>query len=83
MMSPSANPSVVNNGFTAGEMAAGTTFFIFFAIWVLAGLVAFIYSLFCFGRSGTTLDKFIGLLIAFFTGPFYFLYLRFNGAYCL
>lgn len=82
MMTPSGNPSVVNSGMTTGEEAAGTTLLIFIFIWMLAGFVAFIYSLFCFARSGTTLEKFIGLLIAFFTGPFYFLYLRFNGGYC-
>jgi len=81
-MTPSGNPSTINSGLTAGEEAAGTTFLIFIIIWALAGFVAFIYSLFCFARSGTTLEKFIGLLIAFFTGPFYFLYLKFNASYC-
>jgi len=36
----------------------------------------------CFGKSGSTAEKVIGLLIAFFTGPFYLLYLNFNTGYC-
>ena len=82
MLSPSSNPSLVNNGITAGESAAGMTLFIFMLIWGFFGLVAFIYSFFCFSRSGTFWEKLFGVVIAFFTGPFYFLYLRFNGGYC-
>jgi hypothetical protein len=36
----------------------------------------------CFGKSGSTAEKIIGVLIAFFTGPFYLLYLNFNTGYC-
>ena len=82
MLSPSSNPALVNDGMTAGEKTAGVVFIVFLFLWGFAGFIAFIYSLFCFGRSGTTFDKAIGLLIAFFTGPFYFLYLRFNKNYC-
>jgi len=82
MLSPSTNPALVNNGATAGENAAGMTLLVFILIWGFFGLVAFIYSFFCFSRSGTFWEKLFGVLIAFFTGPFYFLYLRFNGGYC-
>ena len=51
-------------------------------IWVLIGLVAFITSIVCFTRSGTTFDKFMGLLLALFFGPFYFLFFAFNKSYC-
>jgi uncharacterized membrane protein len=82
MLSPSSNPSLVNNGGTVGEATAITAFIVFIVIWAFFGLVAFIYSFFCFSRSGTFLEKTLGLVIAFFTGPFYFLYLKYNDGYC-
>lgn len=51
-------------------------------IWVLAGFIAFIMSIICFGKSGSTTDKIIGLLLAIFFGPFYFLFYGFNSNYC-
>jgi hypothetical protein len=36
----------------------------------------------CFGKSGSTGEKIFGVIIAFFTGPFYLLYLNFNEGYC-
>jgi hypothetical protein len=75
-------PNASNGQMTGGESMAGTVFILFIFLWMLFGFIAFIYSLFCFSRSGTTFDKFIGLLIAFFTGPFFFLYLRYNASYC-
>ena len=82
MLSPSSNPALVNNGLTSGESAAGMTLFIFMLIWGFFGLVAFIYSFICFSRSGTVLEKIFGVVLAFFLGPFYFLYLRLNTGYC-
>ena len=76
-------PSATNSQPSGGDGGlAGTIFIVFIFLWMLFGFIAFIYSLFCFSRSGSTFDKFIGLLIAFFTGPFFFLYLRYNSAYC-
>ena len=36
--------------------------YIFVLLWGLIGLIAFIMSLVCFGRSGTLIEKIIGLL---------------------
>lgn len=55
---------------------------IFAIIWAILGIVAFIYSLVCFGKSGSSLDKIVGLLLAIFFGPLYFIYLIFNKSYC-
>jgi len=57
-------------------------FALFLLIWIFAGLAAFIMSLICFGYSGTSGDKFIGFIIAFLVGPFYWLYYMSNTAYC-
>ena len=51
-------------------------------IWFILGLVAFIWSLFCFGKSGTSLDHIVGLLLALFFGPFYFIYYGVKKNYC-
>ena len=56
--------------------------FIFILLWALFGLIAFIMSLICFGRSGTLLEKIIGLLLAIFFGPLYFIFYIFNTKYC-
>ena len=55
---------------------------IFIFIWALIGLIAFIYSIYCFGRTGDSLEKIVGLLLAIFFGPLYFLFFYFNKSYC-
>lgn len=55
---------------------------LFTIVWVIIGVIAFIYSLFCFSKSGSALDKVVGLVLAIFFGPFYFLYLHFYKSYC-
>ena len=60
----------------------GKGLIIFICVWIFIGLVAFILSLVCFARSGSTFEKIIGLLLAIFFGPFYFLFYVFNKGYC-
>ena len=55
---------------------------IFVSLWALAGLAAFIYSLYCFTKSGTTAEKILGLILALIAGPFYFIYVAVYKAYC-
>lgn len=43
---------------------------------------AVIKSLLCFSKSGTTAEHIIGLLLAIFLGPIYFIYLYANKDYC-
>lgn len=59
-----------------------TLVLLFLFFWMILGLAAFITSIVCFGRSGSTAEKIIGLLLAIFFGPFYFLFYAFNGGYC-
>lgn len=54
----------------------------FYVLWALAGLAAFIWSLICFGRSGSFLEKLGGLLLSILFGPFYWIYYAFNKDYC-
>ena len=46
---------------------------ILLGLWIVLGFVAFIMSLVCFGRTGTTAQHIIGLLIAILFGPLYFI----------
>lgn len=55
---------------------------IFILVWLIASIVALVYSLMCFGYSGDTMEKVIGVVIAFFTGPFYFIYYKYSNTYC-
>jgi hypothetical protein len=55
---------------------------LFFVAWALAGAIAFIMSIVCFGYSGTTSEHVIGLLLAIFFGPFYWLFYYFAPNYC-
>lgn len=55
---------------------------LFFIIWSVVGFIAFIWSITCFGKSGTSSDHIIGLLLAIFLGPFYFIYYGVKKSYC-
>ena len=61
---------------------AGFAFLIIMFLWIIVGFAAFVSSIVCFGRSGTMVEKIIGLLLAIFFGPFYFLFYGFNQGYC-
>ena len=54
----------------------------FLWIWIIAGIIAFLASLICFGYNGSTTDKFLGLIIVLILGPFYWFYYIFNSSYC-
>jgi len=51
-------------------------------IWVFAGITAFIMSLVCSFYNGSTTDKFVGVILAWIFGPFYWLYYIYNSSYC-
>lgn len=55
---------------------------IFAVLWVFVGLAAFIMSLVCFGRSGSTAQHIIGLILSIFFGPFYWVYYFAVSSYC-
>lgn len=56
--------------------------FVIALLWALGGLIAFIWSLVCIGKSGSDLQKVIGVLLSMFLGPFYFIYYGLNENYC-
>lgn len=67
---------------STGSIIAGTFYFIFFVIWVIAALIGFYMSIICFSYSGTVGSKVAGFLLALFAGPFFWLYYIYRSNYC-
>jgi len=55
---------------------------IFCICWSVVGLIAFIYSLVCFGKSGSLGQNILGVVLAVLFGPFYFIYYASSKTYC-
>lgn len=51
-------------------------------LWAIVGIAAFIMSIVCFGRSGTTSQHVVGLVLAILFGPFYWIYYYVAKGYC-
>jgi len=51
-------------------------------IWAILGIAGFIMSIVCFGRSGTTTQHVVGLLLAIFFGPIYWIFYFAVPDYC-
>jgi len=51
-------------------------------LWVILGITGFIMSIVCFGRSGTSSQHVIGLLLAIFFGPIYWIFYLAVPDYC-
>lgn len=64
------------------ETATVQIFGIFMFVWITLGLSALVWSIYCFGKTGSMLQKFIGLLMAVFFGPLFFLMYKFSPTYC-
>jgi hypothetical protein len=50
--------------------------------WIVLGLVAFFWSILCFGKSGGLGYQIVGFLMALFFGPLYWLYFWATKKYC-
>jgi hypothetical protein len=67
---------------STGQKGAVIAIVVFLGLWIIAGIIAFIVSIICFGRSGTTGQHIVGLLLAIFFGPLYWIYYGVVGSYC-
>lgn len=65
-----------------GAMWAVSLVMLVMFIWTIVGIAAFIMSIVCFGRSGTTGQHVIGLVLAVLFGPFYWIYYYVGKGYC-
>ena len=54
----------------------------FLFVWIICGVIAFVWSIYCFGKTGTIFQKILGLLMAMFFGPLFFLLYKFSPTYC-
>ncbi len=82
---PTAAPTSVETTVVTAAPATteyGVLILIVLVIFIIVAIYCVIKSLMCFGKSGSTAEKIIGVIIAFFMGPFYLLYLNFNDGYC-
>ena len=57
-------------------------FLIILILWIIAGLAAFIMSFICFGYNNEPGYVYLGILLAFFFGPLYWIYYIYNKKYC-
>lgn len=56
----------------------------FLLVWNIIGIVAFIMSLVCFGYEGETSLKIVGLFLALFLGPIYWIFFfAASATYCV
>jgi hypothetical protein len=82
---PSANTTTPSANATKPVADTQTTLqiaTIFVFAWAALGLAAFIWSLVCFKKSGTIEQKVLGLLLAIFIGPLFFIYYKYSPTYC-
>jgi hypothetical protein len=54
----------------------------FLFVWIICGVIAFVWSIYCFGKTGTIFQKILGFLMAMFFGPLFFLLYKFSPTYC-
>lgn len=76
------NNTAVKTDLSVGYSILIIFFFLFSVTWAIAGFIGFIMSIVCFFYNSTTDEKIIGLLLALFTGPFYWLYYILKSTYC-
>tara|TARA_B110001450_G_scaffold50101_1_gene46739 strand:- start:1238 stop:1621 length:384 start_codon:yes stop_codon:yes gene_type:complete len=55
---------------------------IFTLLWFLTGLLGWLMSIYCFKYNKTKIENVVGILIASFLGPFYWLYYIYMQNYC-
>jgi len=74
--------SKTNLKITINLSSAFLFIYIFIILWCIIGFIAFITSIICFIRSGTILEKILGLFLALLLGPLYFIFFIFADNYC-
>jgi len=88
---PLIKPNTTTTTTTTNNNIPGGAFFswiwfifliIYFFIWIISGVSAFVASFICLGYNGSFSDKLIGISIAVLFGPLYWLYFSLNKNYC-
>lgn len=76
------NQENININNSGSSMILYLFFLIFMSTWIIVTIYAIVKSFICAGKSGTTAEKIIGILLAIFLGPFYLIYLSSIDGYC-
>jgi hypothetical protein len=63
-------------------MAATGAVLVLVVAWVVAGIVAFVHSLMCIGKTPALWRGIMGVLVALMVGPFYWVYWYIDDEYC-
>lgn len=77
-----ADQEKININNSGSSMILYLFFLIFMSMWIIVTIYAIVKSFICAGKSGTTAEKVIGILLAIFLGPFYLIYLSSVEGYC-
>jgi len=77
-----ADQEKININNSGSSMILYLFFLIFMSMWIIVTIYAIVKSFICAGKSGTTAEKIIGILLAIFLGPFYLIYLSSMDGYC-
>ena len=64
------------------HLAGGIFILFLFLTWPLTGMIALYYAASCYGYSGSLAEKRLGLVLAIFLGPLYFIYYYLTPTYC-
>lgn len=76
------NQDQININNSGSSMILYLFFLIFMSMWIIVTIYAIVKSFICAGKSGTTAEKVMGILLAIFLGPFYLIYLSSVEGYC-
>ena len=76
------NQEKININNSGSSMILYLFFLIFMSMWIIVTIYAIVKSFVCAGKSGTTAEKVMGILLAIFLGPFYLIYLSSIEGYC-
>lgn len=79
---PTEKPEQININNSGSSMILYLFFLIFMSMWIIVTIYAIVKSFICAGKSGTTAEKVIGIMLALFLGPFYLIYLSSMEGYC-
>ena len=67
---------------TAWDIVLAGAIVVFILAWVITHIVAMVYSVSCATSSGHPIEKVLGVGVAWFFGPFFFLYKSITPGYC-
>ena len=81
MSSPASTTPVTKDPVRA-ILGLSAAWIVVILLWWVLGFAGLIMSSYCFDYSGSVGQKMLGLVLAIFYGPFYWIYFLFDTGYC-